>query len=268
VDDNALNRRMLTEYLRLWELKYEEADDAEEALEKLKTASKSKNPFQVAILDMAMPGMSGEVLGIKIKEDDKIKDTKLILLTYFGTKGDAIHFEKIGFSAYLTKPIKQARLYDCLKLILSSNSQQKKSTKNSIITRHTIAENLKRSVKILVVEDNVIGQRVAMGILQKLGYNADIASNGLEAIQALKDNSYNLVFMDVSMPKMDGLKATKVIRDQNSSVKNHDIPVIGLTAHAMKGDKDKCLAAGMNDYLSKPLQPHAFTMVLEKWLNR
>jgi two-component system, sensor histidine kinase and response regulator len=266
VDDNSLNRRMLTEYLRQWKLSYEEATHAEEALEKLKTAAESGKPFQAAMLDLAMPGMGGEKLGIKIKEDEKIKDTKLIMLTYFGTRGDAAHFEKIGFSAYLTKPIKQSRLYDCLKLVFSNHSQPKKYMKNKIITRHNIAENIKRSVKILVVEDNIIGQRVAMGMLQKLGFNADLASNGLEAIHALEDKSYNLVFMDVSMPKMDGLQATKIIRDQKSSVKNHDIPIIGLTAHVMKGDKDKCYAAGMNDYLTKPLQPHTFASALEKWL--
>ncbi|MBN2245933.1 MAG: response regulator [Candidatus Aminicenantes bacterium] len=266
VDDNSLNRRMLTEYLRQWKLSYEEATHAEEALEKLKTAAESGKPFQAAMLDLAMPGMGGEKLGIKIKADEKIKDTKLIMLTYFGTRGDAAHFEKIGFSAYLTKPIKQSRLYDCLKLVFSNHSQSKKYMKNKIITRHNIAENIKRSVKILVVEDNIIGQRVAIGMLQKLGFNADLASNGLEAIHALEDKAYNLVFMDVSMPKMDGLQATKIIRNQKSLVKNHDIPIIGLTAHAMKGDKDKCYAAGMNDYLTKPLQPHTFTSALEKWL--
>jgi len=268
VDDNALNRRMVMEYLHRWELRCDEAKDAVTALEKLIKAEEEKDPFQAAILDMTMPGMDGERLGITIKENAKLGKTKLILLTYFGTRGDAARFEEIGFSAYLTKPIKQSRLYDCLLLVLGNNSKQEKQIKSNIITRHTIAENIKRSVKILVVEDNIIGQRVALGMLQKLGYNADVASNGMEAIQALKDNSYNLVFMDVSMPKMDGLQATRIIRDQKSAVKNHDIPIIGLTAHAMKGDREKCLAAGMNDYLTKPLHPHNFTSALEKWLNR
>lgn len=268
VDNNALNRRMLIEYLRLWELKYDEASDADEALEKLKSAADNKDPFHIAILDLSIPSIDGENLGLKIKKNEELKDTKLILLTYFGKRGDAARFEEIGFSAYLTKPIKQSRLYDCLQLVLGDNSKQENLIKSNIITRHTITENIKRSVKILVVEDNIIGQKVALGMLQKLGYNADVASNGLEAIQALKDNSYNLVFMDVSMPKMDGLQATRIIRDQKSSVKNHDIPIIGLTAHAMKGDRNKCLAAGMNDYLSKPLQPHNFSSALEKWLNR
>jgi len=268
VDDNALNRRMVMEYLRSWDLRCDEAKDADTALEKLIKAEYEKDPFKAAILDMTMPGMNGEKLGIKIKENTELKNTKLILLTYFGTRGDAARFEEIGFSAYLTKPIKQSRLYDCLQLVLGDSFNHEKDLKSNIITRHTIAENLKRSIKILVVEDNIIGQKVALGMLQKLGYNAHAASNGIEAIQALKNNSYNLIFMDVSMPKMDGLQATRIIRDKKSAVKNHDIPIIGLTAHVMKGDREKCLAAGMNDYLSKPLHPHNFTSALEKWLNR
>ena len=266
VDDNAMNRRLLIEYLRSWHFRYDEVPDARSALKKLKEATAESDPYKIAILDMAMPEINGETLGRMIKEDEEISDTLLIMLTSLGSRGDAARFETLGFSAYMTKPIRQSRLYNCLSMVLNRDLYSDKSLRKPIITRHTIAENIKQSSRILVVEDNVISQKVALKLLEKLGYQADVAGNGLEAIEALKNVSYDLVLMDISMPKMDGIEATKHIRSETSNIKNPKIPIIGLTAHALKGDRDRCLAVGMNDYFSKPIDPEKFSKAIKKWL--
>ena len=213
-----------------------------------------------------MPVMDGATLGRKIKADPDLNPTRLVMLTSVGMRGDASRLKAIGFSAYLNKPVKKSHLYDCLVTVLGIPSTPSKECSIPIITRYGLEEAKKRRVRILVAEDNVVNQKVALRILQKLGYLADAVADGREAVMALEMVPYNLVLMDVQMSQMDGFEATGVIRDPGSRVRNHDIPVIAMTAHAMKGDREKCLKAGMDDYISKPVTALALNEILEKYL--
>jgi CheY-like chemotaxis protein/HPt (histidine-containing phosphotransfer) domain-containing protein len=172
--------------------------------------------------------------------------------------------EEVGFAAYLIKPVRQADLFEVLSVVLAGESVPRAA--QPLVTRHSIRELRRGAVRILLAEDNVTNQEVALGILKKLGLRADAVANGAEAVKSLETLPYDLVLMDVQMPVMDGLSATRIIRDPQSAVRNHHIPVIAMTAYAMKGDREKCLEAGMNDYVSKPVEPQALADMLEKWL--
>ena len=254
VDDNATNRKVFTGYLRSWGCGYEEAVDGKQAIEKLREAASQKRPFGIAILDMQMPEMDGETLGRAIKGDPGLASTILVLLTSAGQRGDAARLRKIGFGAYLTKPVKRSQLYDAMATAAGAKSAGVTVPDPSLITRHTLAEDHKRRFRILVAEDNIVNQKVALGMLGKLGYRADVVSNGKEAVEALERKPYDLVFMDIQMPELDGFEATQAVRDPQSRVRNPRIPIIAMTAHAMKGDRERCLAEGMDDYVSKPIQ--------------
>ena len=266
VDDNATNRLVLKNQLLSWECRHEEASDGETALKMLRLAVDEGDPFKIAILDMQMPVMDGETLGKKIKEDDKIKDTLLMVVTSVGRRGDASRLKKVGFSAYLTKPVKQSQLHDTLITLLNKVPSAKMAESVPIVTKYTIEEEKKRKVRILVAEDNPTNQMVALNILKKFGYRADAVSNGLEAIKSLESTPYDLVLMDVQMPEMDGYEATKSIRDKSSKVLNHNIPIVAMTAHAMKGDRELCIDAGMDDYVAKPIDRNELKDALEKYL--
>ena len=262
VDDHHTNRLLITSLLEAWGLQYGEAVDGHTALSSLREAARSGAPYQLALLDMQMPEMDGETLGYLIKEAPELKDTVLIMITSLGQRGDAKRFQEVGFSGYLTKPVRQDQLRDCLSLALGSNAKESKTEVSQLITRHTIAESHKSKVRILVVEDNVTNQKVALAMLAKLGYRADIAENGKEAVLASRKIPFDLVLMDCQMPEMDGYEATRRMRRS----KNHAVPIIAMTAHAMKRDREKCIKAGMNDYITKPVSSAALAEVLEKWL--
>ena len=266
VDDHATNRLVLRELLRSWDCRFEEAENGDQALERLREALAGNDPFRMALVDMQMPVMDGATLGQKIKADPDLNPTRLIMLTSVGKRGDASRLKAIGFSAYLNKPVKKSHLYDCLVTVLGISSTPSKERSTPIITRHGLEEAKKKRVRILVAEDNVVNQKVALRMLQKLGYRADAVADGREAVMALETIPYDLVLMDVQMPQMDGFEATGVIRDPASRVRNHRIPVIAMTAHAMKGDREKCLEAGMDDYVSKPVTALALNEILEKYL--
>ena len=266
VDDNSTNRFVLKEQLKLWGCKYKETSSGAQALEELRFALADNDPFEIAVIDTQMPEMDGETLGQKIKQDPDLKNTILLLLTSIGKRGDAKRIEEIGFAAYLTKPVKQLQLYDCLTAVFSRKKEELNNQTATIVTRHSIAEDKKRKHRILLAEDNITNQQVAMNILRKFGYNADIVNNGKEALRALEKIPYDLLLMDCQMPEMDGYEATGEIRNPTSRVLDHKIPVIAMTAHAMKGDREKCMEAGMNDYLCKPINPQELLDVIEKWL--
>jgi CheY-like chemotaxis protein len=268
VDDNATNRLVLKEQLRLWGCRCKEASNGAQALEALRLAFDGGDPFEIAIVDMQMPEMDGETLGQNIKRDPDLKNTVLVLLTSMGKRGDAKRVEEIGFAAYLTKPVKQSQLYDCLNTVTHSEMVMQKDPSATIVTRHSIAEDRKRKHRILLAEDNTTNQKVALKILMKFGYNADTVNNGKEALKALEMIPYDLVLMDCQMPEMDGYEATGEIRNPRSKVLNHQIPVIAMTAHAMKGDREKCLETGMDDYLCKPVNPQELNDMLEKWISK
>ena len=266
VDDHETNRLVFREMLRSWGCRFEEATDGIQALEKLAQAGEGGDPFWIALIDMQMPGMDGKTLGKKIKADPALRDTRLVMLTSVGHRGESAKLQQIGFAAYLTKPIKISHLYDCLVTVLSVSAAEATDSSRPIITRHTLREEKKRRVRILVAEDNVVNQKVALRILEKLGFGVDTVANGQEAVTALETIPYDLVLMDVQMPDMNGYEATRLIRDPESRVLRHDIPIIAMTAHALKGDRDKCLKAGMNDYLSKPVTALALEDMLDRHL--
>jgi PAS domain S-box-containing protein len=264
VNDNAINRKVLMTQCTVWGLRPEETPYGPEALQALYRTRDSGDPFRAAILDIPMPDLDGTWLARAIKADESLKETRLVLLTSIGQRGDANKMKEIGFSAYLTKPVRQSELFGCLSSVLSGQAEGQAA--QPIITRHMIRELHRSAICILLAEDNITNQMVAVSILKKLGLRADTVANGAEAVKALETLPYDLVLMDVQMPEMDGLEATRAIRNPQSAVRNHRIPIIAMTAHAMQGDRERCLEAGMNDYIIKPVDPRALAEALEKWL--
>ena len=267
VDDYRTNRDILKGYLVSTGCELIEASSGQEALNLLIDAAEEQGrPFDIVITDQMMPGMDGEALGRAVKGTPSLHGTILIMLTSGGLRGDANRMKAIGFSAYLTKPVRRSHFLECLGTVLGKESDQILSgqKKSLFVTRHTISEARKRKVRILIAEDNIINQKLALRLIEKFGYHADAVANGREALQALELIPYDLVLMDVQMPEMDGLEATRIIRDLQSRVLNHGIPIIAMTAYAMTGDRELCLKAGMNDYVSKPIHPQKLLETVEK----
>ncbi|GAB6095626.1 hypothetical protein JCM14469_18780 [Desulfatiferula olefinivorans] len=269
VDDNTTNREILSTSMTSWGMRVSETGDGPGALDSLYKALDENDPFQVAVIDMMMPGMDGAALGRAIKAEGRLATIRMVLLSSLGVRGDTKRFAEIGFNAYLTKPARSLELKAVILQVLASNDGEVLQP-YAITTRHTARETVNLfsgyNVRILLVEDNFTNQQVAVGILMKLGLSADAVANGAESLKALESIPYDLVLMDVQMPVMDGYEATARIRSPQSGVRNHNIPVIAMTAHAMTGDREKCLEAGMNDYISKPINPNSLAEVLEKWL--
>jgi len=266
VDDNATNRFVLAEQLGSWGVRHEEARNASHALALLRSAHGEGDPFRIVLTDMTMPDMDGESLSKAIKSDPDLRDTALVMLTSLGKRGDARRLESLGFAAYLTKPVKQSQLYDCLATVLGG-IQAGAAGQPALVTKHSVSEARRRNLRVLLAEDNPTNQMLALKILEKLGYRADAVADGQEAIRALETVPYDLVFMDVQMPVMDGIEATQAIRSGRTKAPDPQIPIIALTAHAMKGDQEKCLAAGMDDYITKPIAPQALAGALGRWLS-
>jgi signal transduction histidine kinase/DNA-binding response OmpR family regulator/HPt (histidine-containing phosphotransfer) domain-containing protein len=264
VDDNAVNREVLIAQLRPWGTRVVAVPDGPTGLCVLRDAVDAGDPFQVVILDMQMPDMDGEMVGRAIRSDPDLQPCRLIMMSSLGRPGDAHRCHELGFAAYLTKPVRHSELLECLRTVLAEEPQA--PVAHPLVTRHSLRDARRGNARILLVEDNATNQEVALAILGKLGWPVDVANNGREALQALETVPYDLALMDVQMPEMDGLEATRRIRDPHSTVLNPKIPIIAMTAHAMAGDPEKCHAAGMNDYLSKPIDPQLLAEALDKWL--
>jgi PAS domain S-box-containing protein len=261
-DDNDTNRLLVTTLLKRWGCRFEEAEDGEGALDRLLEATSGGDPFDVALLDMLMPGMDGAELGRRIGANPAFRETRLIMMTSLGERGERARLAELNFAGYLTKPLRQSQLRECLASVLGRTKPAVTVQGRRRVARCTEGRSIKRGARILLAEDNVINQLVALKILGKLGYRADAVANGLEVIKALETIPYDLVLMDCQMPEMDGFEATRAIRNSKT-----DIPIIAMTANAMKGDRELCLGAGMNDYLSKPVKPAELAAALERWLN-
>ncbi|MBN1518277.1 response regulator [Candidatus Sumerlaeota bacterium] len=255
VETSETSRRMLRLYLTEYQCQVDDVSNPSAALDKIRQAVADGRPYAIALLAMQLPDMSGDELGEQIKQDPAICGTRLISLTSFGKRGDAKRLEKIGFSAYLTKPVKPSHLRECLHEVLSEKHDQTGKPREQLITRHSLREKFDKRFHVLLAEDNLVNQRVAVKVLEKLGCSVDVANDGLEAIEALKRRDYDAVLMDLQMPRLNGLEATQRIRDPETGVRNPQIPVIAMTASAMSDDRHRCLAAGMNDYISKPFKP-------------
>ena len=281
VDDNATNREVLCAYLKSWDCQYCAASSGQEALSLLHQAVQSGSPFHLAILDHMMPDMDGEALGGVIKSAPELKETVLVMLTSFGQRGDATRMKDIGFAAYLTKPIKGSQLFDCLVTVLEeAPGRTVDGQKRALVTRHTLAEAKKQKVRILLVEDNIVNQKLAKIMLTKVGYQVDVANDGKEAVEkyTTSPEHFDLILMDVQMPEMDGMEATAEIRKletRNLKLKNHNsttellnhVPIIAMTAHALKGDRERCIEAGMDDYVSKPIQPDKLLEAIKRHIS-
>ena len=243
VDDNNTNLKILGGYLETWGFNYDAAQSAEMALKLLNAVSKVGAPYDLLITDMQMPGMDGVELGKIIKADAALEKMKMIMLTSRGIRGDASIVKKIGFDGYLTKPLRRSQLHNCIITVLSKGPRRGRGDEQQLVTRHTLSDERNKRVRILIAEDNIINQKLALRLLEKFGYKADAVANGEEVIKALEMIKYDIILMDIQMPVMDGHEATKIIRDPGSNVLNHDVKIIALTAHAMRGDRDKCFEA-------------------------
>ena len=269
VDDNATNREMLRIQLTAWGMRPHDVPDGTAALRALHGALDEGDPFTAAMVDMQMPGIDGIDLSGAIRSDSALTSTSLVLMTSLGARGDGRLRDEIGLSGYLIKPIRQSDLFDCLATVVAGSEDAK--TAAAAVPAATLSAVAEAAVfrgegRILLAEDNNTNQQVALGILDKLGFKADAVANGFEAVRALESIPYDLVLMDVQMPEMDGLEATGRIRDPNSDVLRHGVPIIAMTARALAGDKEKCLKAGMNDYLTKPISPAGLAVALDRWL--
>jgi CheY-like chemotaxis protein len=267
VDDNATNRRILSHQLNSWGMVHDQVESGLRALELMKAAAAQGRKYDLLIVDFLMPGMDGFSLAEAIKADPEIAPVRLVLLTSAGERGDGARSRNAGISAYLSKPVRQSQLFDCLISVMSEPGDEKptKLGSSTLITKHTLQETKKMSHKlILLAEDNIVNQKVAIRQLQKLGYRCDAVANGREAIEALSRIPYDLVLMDCQMPEMDGYEATGEIR--RTEVEPRHTPIVAMTAHALEGDREKCIAAGMDDYITKPVQLEELNRVLNAFL--
>jgi PAS domain S-box-containing protein len=266
VDDHPTNRLLLTTLLGSWGCRFAEADSGAAGLTRLGEAARGDDPFHVVLVDMMMPGMDGEEFGRTVKGDPQLEKTHLIMLTSLGQCNDAPRLRQLGFFGYLLKPIRRSALRNCIAAAIDCKPVANGEAPAVLATPHGLVTPSTRRARILLAEDNPTNQTVAVAILTKLGHAVDAVANGGEAIRALREIPYDLVLMDCQMPEMDGYEATRWIRSSDSGVRNSHIPVIAMTAHAMKGDREKCLAAGMNEYLCKPVQPKELAETLARWL--
>ncbi len=264
LDDNSLNRKMLQEQLNKWKFNCTTAANAAEGLSKLKRAADNKTPYDLALIDSNMPGMSGVEMVKIMRELAEIKNLPVILLSSLGAIYPLKELEKTRISMCLAKPIRPEKLYAAITAVLM-DMQGRAETITENLDHYTTVKPPSKTARILLAEDNITIQQVTIKILKKLGYSADIANNGNEVLEMLKNKQYDLILMDCQMPEKDGYEATKEIRKLEKESKQH-IPIIAITAHALKGDKNKCLAAGMDDYLSKPYEITKLEEKLDKYL--
>jgi signal transduction histidine kinase/DNA-binding response OmpR family regulator len=275
VDDVPLNLRVVSEHLASCQVETVCSSSSTEALALLRDAQEKGQPFHIAILDGLMPRMDGEMLGRIIKSDPSISEISLLMLTSAGQKSDRARLEAAGFSAYLMKPVRSADLLDAIEVLWGAIVQG--TPPPEIVTRYSLAEDRaneqRRASKVetfplsrvLVAEDNAVNQKLVKLLLEKLGCQVDVASNGAEAIEMWSKSSYDLVFMDSQMPKTDGFQAAREIRRREEGGSRHT-PIVAVSANAMQGDQERYLAAGMDDFIPKPFHPSDLHQALKRWI--
>src|SRR5580704_2363689 len=266
VDDNRTNRRILEGMLLRWHMKPTPVDCAAAALAQLSSALEAGEPYPLILTDMHMPEMDGFALIEQIRQRPELSAATIMMLTSAGHRGDAARCQELGVAAYLLKPIRQSELREAVARVLGAREQEGAIP---LITRFSLQETREPDayLRVLLVEDNLVNQRLAVRLLEKRGHRVAVAASGLEALLALEKESFDLVLMDVQMPVMDGLEATAAIREKEKATGLHQA-VVALTAHAMKGDREKCLASGMDGYLSKPIRPQELDQLLETYAAR
>jgi two-component system, sensor histidine kinase and response regulator len=265
VDDNETSRQFLGQQIRAWRLREELAGTGEEAMALLKQSVVAKTPYSVAIIDMQMPEMDGSALVRKINADPLLSATRIILMTSFGKAIPPDELKAMNVAACCTRPVRQSALLNCLVLALAPRGSAKESRQPEPSVGPTVSVALRKE-RILLAEDNVVNRQVALGNLQKLGYEADIAASGIEVLTAVERKPYDIILMDCQMPGLDGYEATKKIRQRER--KGNHLWIIAMTANAMAGDRERCLAVGMDDYLSKPLRRLELRAALDRGIAR
>lgn len=245
VDDNASNRRIMEEILANWRMKPILATIGAEALAILK---RLRSRIAIVLLDGHMPEMDGFTVAERVKNDSSLSGPQIILLTSAGRPEDIPKCQELGISAYLIKPIKQSELFDAIVTAISDHTPKRKQTVEGRRKRRAVS-----ALRVLVAEDNIVNQTLARRILEKLGHRVTVVDDGQQAVEVAARSETDLIVMDVQMPHMDGLEATAMIRQSETATDRH-VPIIALTAHAMKGDRERCLAAGMDGYVSKPIR--------------
>jgi CheY-like chemotaxis protein len=259
VDDNATNRRILEDILTLWGMRPTLVDGGLAAIAALDRALAAGKPFPLAIIDFQMPDLDGFGLAGRIKARPELGTTMIMMLSSVGNQGDGARCRELGVASYLTKPVRQSLLLEAMLSVLAT--KERPLAQPVVVTRHTINE-AHRSLRILVAEDNAVNRLLVTALLTKRGYTVLTAVNGREALAAVTRDVFDIVLMDVQMPEMDGLEATAAIRKLETVTGTH-VPIIALTAHAMKGDREICLAAGMDEYLSKPINAEQLFALVE-----
>lgn len=289
IDSQGAQRHVLERYLTNWDMHCDIAESGAHALTLLKRAADSGVPYHLAILSDQLAGTDWADFARMITSDPTLRSTRLVLFTQVGQRGDAMKAREAGIAAYLTQPIHQSQLFDCLALVMGSNPASAGQVSPPFVTRHSLAETKTAwAGRLLVAEDNIVNQKVAAKMLEKLGYRVDVVANGVEVLNALAQRNYIAVLMDCQMPEMDGFTATAEIRKREALYEKHEplietremrnvsedmnnapskrVVIIAMTANAMQGDQEACLAAGMDDYISKPVTAHALRQALVRWI--
>lgn len=255
VDDNKTNRTILERYLNSWGMRERSFESGPDVLKEMRRAAHSDVGFDVALVDMMMPGMDGAAVAAEIRGDDVLKDVVVILLTSAGRSPAPVP----GVDAELVKPVRPSQLFDVLHTLLTERSTERPETGIELGS----PDPSRQWAKVLVVEDNAANLKLTVRMIERLGYRSDVAANGAEAVSMIDGGQYDAVLMDCQMPEMDGYEATRLIRKKPEGGR---VPIIAMTADASPGDRERCLAAGMNDYISKPVKLHVIAAVLERWL--
>jgi CheY-like chemotaxis protein len=266
VDDNRTNRRILDGMLRRWEMRPTLMEGGEEALTELSAAREAGEPYRLILTDMHMPKMDGFSLIERIRQRPDLATATIMMLTSAGHRGDAERCRQLGVAAYLLKPIRQSELREAIAQVLGA---RERTGAIPLVTRYSLqdARDPTAVLRILVAEDNLVNQRLVVRLLEKRGHRVVLAATGQEAVEALNKGTFDLVLMDVQMPEMDGLDATQIIREKEKKTGKHQ-PIIALTAHAMSGDRDRCIAAGTDGYLTKPIRTEELDQILQSYVNR
>lgn len=270
VDGSRLYRRILNEQFESWGLECKVVDSGAEALYELRSASMGEKPYHFVLIDDQLADIDFNTLAQNIRQDPQLTALRLVLITAAGQRGDARRAKEAGYSAYLVKPVRSSDLLEAL------SSVNKRSGSSALVTRYSIEEEKRQTTPasedskpipafVLIAEDNLVNQKVAVGVLQRFGCRVEVAVNGSEALEMLAKKRYDMVFMDCQMPVMDGYEATRILRERETRLALPHLPVIAMTAHAMQGAREECLASGMDDYVSKPLDWRILRQTLERW---
>jgi len=261
VDDNASNRQILDELLSHWGMKPTLAEGGQGGITALEQAAAAGIAFPLILLDCQMPDMDGFAFAQRVKSDARLQGAIIMMLTSGGLRGDAWRCRELRIAAYLVKPIQEAELLEAILAVLG-HKEGSLDWQPALVTRHSLRED-RRHLRILLAEDNSVNQMVAVRLLEKFGHTASVVANGREALAKLEEEVFELILMDIQMPEMDGFETTRAIRAKEAAT-GQRIPIIAMTAHAMKGDRERCLAAGMDRYVAKPIHPAELFEAIER----